>query len=211
MSTGRLVGGLLARAALGLCLGVAVVVLIPAVWLHLVGPLIAVVAGAASPYLADLSVAISDQSLVVTGWITLDLVLTDGTSLPPVSGTWSKLSFQVLHVLVLALTLWSAPRAPWLIRLRGLLIVLPLAALAAAWVFTVELQVTALEVIGSGWLETLPIAPSEANREAFTALERSWQSARWLKSFHDGGGGLFLGVVSGLAWLVWQSRVPKAG
>lgn len=199
MSGGRAIAAMLARSAAGLVLSLVLVLGFPSAVLTALAPVLGLAASASSPYLAEVVVTVEDRVVTADGQITLDMTLSEGSALPAIPGSWHKHGGQLLHLFVIAFTMAAAPRTGWRTRLPGLALTAALAAIAGACVFAVEVQVTALQAIGEGWLAGLPLARTEANVAAFQSMEQWYGAVSRLKSVNDGGGTLLLGVISGLA------------
>jgi hypothetical protein len=158
-----------------------------------------VVAGWLAPHLRAVDVAFVEGAMKVRGVIELDLVRVDGSPLPPMAGSWRRSSGMLSAMVVVGFSLWAAPEMGWRRRLIALPIVLGGLVLAGGLWMSVDLQVAALGEIGQGWLAAQPLAPSEANRAAFSALERWYRAMEGGKTFLDGGGALMLAALAGLS------------
>ena len=155
-------------------------------------------AGAGAPHLRAVEPEFAEGAVKVSGEIVLDLALQHGEPMPPVRGAWRRGSGMLLAMGVVGFSVWAAPPMSGRRRLVALPIVLIGLTLAGGLWLSVDLQVAALGEIGQGWLGTLPLASSEANRNAFAAIERWFRAMETAKAFLDGGGALLLAALAGL-------------
>ncbi len=180
----------------------------PAAWLAPVGRLAGAVTQRLYPSIDNLFVRPNGFRLEIAGDIRLGMILADGSALPALPGTWSKHGGQTLVVALVALVAWAmlpGGRRHW----RTLPVVLGAAALAAAFVLSIEIQQTALQVLGHEWLPRQVFADAPANHAAFTQLQRAFGTTRWIQSFHDAGGRLFYGLLAGWIVLALPAAPPR--
>lgn len=168
----------------------------PSAWLAPVGRLAGAVTEWLNPSIDNLRVRSNGFRFEITGDLRLGMTLADGSALPVLPGTWSKHGGQTLVLALVSLAAWAmlpAGRRSW----RTLPVVLGAAALAAAFVLSIEIQQTALQALGHEWLPRQVFADALANHAAFARLQSAFVTTRWIQSFHDAGGRLFYGVLAG--------------
>lgn len=170
----------------------------PGLVLKPLGPVVRGLATLTGPYLEHLTVHHRDATVQITGELHPRLTQTDGTPLPATLGTWNKQVGPTLQILVVALCVGAAPVVSGRRRARALAVTLSATLLVCAFQLTVEIQETALRHMGHVWLPQLELAGTESNVAYFKGLEIRYRVARWIKSFNDGGGALFLAVWAGL-------------
>jgi hypothetical protein len=176
----------------------------PAAWLAPVARLAAAVTPRLTPWIESLRVQPDGYRLEIAGDIRLGMILADGSALPALPGTWSKHGGQTLVLGLVALTAWAmipGGRRHWL----TLPVVLCATALAAAFVLAIEIQQTALQVLGHEWLPRQVFADAPANHAVFARLQRAFVTTGWIQSFHDAGGRLFYGLLAGWIALAWPT------
>jgi len=148
------------------------------------------------PWLEAVAIHLDGYSVQASGNIHLNMTLLDGSSLPTAIGAWDIPGIQPLTICVVAIASWAAvPATPcrWLL----LPVTLLLAIFGAAFVLAVEIQASALQVVGFEWLPSLLFANTEANQEVFIRMGRWFKINQWIKIFHVAGGRLFYGLLAG--------------
>lgn len=181
----------------------------PAAWLAPVGRLAAAVTTHLNPWIDQLATQTDGFQLRITGRILPGMTLPDGTTPPPMFGTWSKPGIAVLPIGLVTLAAWAmvpAGRRRW----RVLPLTLGLALLAAVFMLSIEIQQTTLQAICFDWLPQHAFADTPANYAAFARLKRAYGINCWIQSFHDAGGNLFYGLLAG--WIAFVlPRPPSSG
>lgn len=190
--------GMIVRMCAAFAVAAGILYAFPDPVVRLLAPLVVALTQWTCSYLSGLSLSLNGMILSIDGQIVLAMTLLDGSDLPPVPGTWQKHAGSTLHLLVTSMAVFAVPAMPWTRRLLLLPLALALAGMVAAFHLSVDIQETALRVVGETWLPTLPLASTEANIATFHALESHFNAVVWVKSFNDGGGSLFLAALAGL-------------
>lgn len=186
---------------LGLVFTVAAVTLHawPGLIRPVVAPWIPLAVGGSCPYIEDARMTMEGKTITIDGVLRIRMTLQNGGELPPVPGSWTRQADRILVMATLALTVFAAPALSWRRRLLAVPVLWILVGLVSAAHLAVETQETALRVLGESWLASQPLAPTAENVAYFKAMESWYDRVLWGKSFLDGGGGLFLAVLAGLA------------
>ena len=189
--------GLFARMILAFA-GVSVVLYqYPQGMLVILRPFVQLVTAWSCPYLDQIEMAMDGRMIEVTGMIQVAMTMSDGSMVPEVSGSWEKQVDTTLHLMVIAFTVFVAPALTWRRRLRALPITVLAVLLVCSFQLAMEIQATALKVIGESWLQTLSLAMNEANQAYFQSMESWYHGVLWIQSILNGGGALFLAVLAG--------------
>jgi len=184
------------RASLAALLVGATLYQWPEIWLFPVTRLSETMLQVLCPWLEAIAIQLNGHSLQAGGTIHLDMILLNGSPLPSAIGAWDIPGIQPLTICVVAIASWAAVpagRRRWLLLPSTLL----LAIFGAAFVLAVEIQASALQVVGFEWLPRLLFANTEANQEVFIRMGRWYKINQWIKIFHVAGGRLFYGLLAG--------------
>ncbi len=194
----RAIGRMLLRMAVVFSVVTVVGLQWPGLVMKPLGPVVCGLANLTGPYLKHLSVRQVAATVQISGELQPRMIQVDGTPLPATAGTWNKQAGPTLQILVVAFCVWAAPAVSRRRRVQALAVTLLATLLVCAFQLTVEIHETALRHMGQVWLPQLDLAGTESNLAYFKGLESRYRVARWIKSFNDGGGALFLAVWAGL-------------
>jgi hypothetical protein len=179
-------------------LGWALIYNMPGWCLKPVATLAGALADATCPYFSSIKVATENIMIRIQGEIHVDMELVSGAALPHAPATWHKHGGQTLNMLMMAMAIWAVPVVTWQRRLLVFPFMLLAAVLFAAFDLAIEMQVSALKVIGTQWLPEMEMANTAENIAVFEKMETWYKSVQWIKAFQDAGGRFFLAVLAGL-------------
>lgn len=177
---------------------VALVFYVPSWWLKPVSRIAVVMVSAGCPFLEDMNVKVKESSIYAEGVIHVDMIMSGGEPLPLTRGNWQKYAGQTLNILIVAAAAWAAPAVGCRRRLVALPVMLLVAASASGFDLALEIQESALRVIGYEWVPSFSLAQTPGNLETFRRLENWYQGVLHIKAYNDGGGRLFSGLLAGL-------------
>jgi len=174
-----------------------------------VASLAGALADATCPYFNSIKVTTENIMIRIEGEIHVDMKLVSGAALPYTPATWHKHGGQTLNMLMMALAIWAVPSVTWQRRLLVFPFMLLAAVLFAAFDLAIEMQVSALKVIGTQWLSEMDMANTAENIAAFERMETWYRSVQWIKAFQDAGGRFFLVVLAGLIGYTIPQWIPR--
>lgn len=170
----------------------------PGWWLTIASPLFGFLNDVLSPYLNGTSIQIEGPMLYGTVVFDLGMNLIDGNPVPLLPITWHYSAGLLLHILVISITTWAMPPMDIRSRLAAFPFVLLFTALVSSVDLSVELQEQTFRAVARDWLPGFQFMADESNQKANAFLQYWSMSIRWIKEFHNAGGRLFLGAITGL-------------